>query len=176
MIVFAKRLMATCAIAALAITTYGCSSDNDEDRLRAELDVAQMEAAESAAEAEAAKMEATDSAAEAEAAKMKATDSAAEAEAAKMKATDSAAEAEAAKMELEQAEAGVGSLQGGSNDAGAGRASNNGCPNIGWAPRRLGAQSCPGGVRHERPRYVGEPSAGRRERICSAIGRDPKTA
>ena len=118
MFVSAKRLMATCAVAALATTIYGCSSDNDEDRLRAELDVAQMEAAEavaeaeaarmeatdSAAEAEAAKMEATDSAAEAEAAKMEATDSAAEAEAAKMEATDSAAEAEAAKMELEQAE------------------------------------------------------------------------
>ena len=43
MIVSAKRLMATCAVAALATTIYGCSSDNDEDRLRAELDVAQME-------------------------------------------------------------------------------------------------------------------------------------
>ena len=90
MTVIAKRLMATCAVAALATTIYGCSSDNDEDRLRAELDVAQMEAAEAAAEAEAAKM--------------KATDSAAEAEAAKMEAGESAAEAEAAKMELEQAE------------------------------------------------------------------------
>ena len=58
MTVFAKRLMATCAVAALATTIYGCSSDNDEDRLRAELDVAQMEAAEATAETEAAKMEA----------------------------------------------------------------------------------------------------------------------
>ena len=52
-----RKLMATCAVAALATTIYGCSSDNDEDRLRAELDVAQMEAGDSAAEAEAAKME-----------------------------------------------------------------------------------------------------------------------
>ena len=52
MTAFAKRLMATCAVAALAITAYGCSSNNDEDRLRAELDVAQMEATDSAAEAE----------------------------------------------------------------------------------------------------------------------------
>ena len=97
MTVFAKRLMTTCAVAALATTIYGCSSDNDEDRLRAELDVAQMEAAEAAAEAEAAKMEAAEAAAEAEAAKMETAEAAAEAETAKM-------EAEAAKMEAEQAE------------------------------------------------------------------------
>ena len=72
MTVFAKRLMATCAVAALATTIYGCSSDNDEDRLRAELDVAQMEAAEAAAEAEAAKMETAEATAETEAAKMEA--------------------------------------------------------------------------------------------------------
>ena len=100
MTVFAKRLMATCAVAALATTIYGCSSDNDEDRLRAELDVAQMEAAEAAAEAEAAKMEDSMTEATAEAT-----------EAAKMEFGRQrrgrnlrAEEAEAAKMEAEQAE------------------------------------------------------------------------
>ena len=48
-----RKLMATCAVAALATTIYGCSSDNDEDRLRAELDVAQMELEQAETELEA---------------------------------------------------------------------------------------------------------------------------
>ena len=47
-----RKLMATCAVAALAVTLYGCSDSSDENRLKAELDEAEAALAEALAELE----------------------------------------------------------------------------------------------------------------------------
>ena len=86
-----RKLMATCAVAALAVTIYGCSKAT-EDRLRGERDEAVVEAAEAQMAKEAAELRA----AEAKSAKMMA-------EQAQMAAEEARAEAERLRMEAEEA-------------------------------------------------------------------------
>ena len=91
MTVSTRKLMATCAVAALAVTIYGCSSSK-EDRLEAERDEAVTEAA----EAQMAQMMAEQRAAEAEAARMMAENAQMAAEAAR-------AEADRLRIDAEEA-------------------------------------------------------------------------
>ena len=92
MTVFRSKLMATCAVAALVATIYGCSSNSEESRLRTELDAANMEVA----EAQMAKEMAEQRAAEAETAKMIAEQS-------QMVAEEARAEAVRLRLEAEEA-------------------------------------------------------------------------
>ena len=97
MIISAKNLLATCAVSALALGIYGCSSSSEENRLRTERDAAKMEAA----EAEAARMMAENAQTAAEAAR-------AEADRLRMEAEEAAsmanAEADRLRMEAEASE------------------------------------------------------------------------
>ena len=98
MTVSTRKLMATCAVAALAVTIYGCS-DSTEDRLRGERDEAVTEAA----EAQMAQMMAEQRATEAETARMMAEQAQMMAEQAQMMAEEARAEADRLRMEAEEA-------------------------------------------------------------------------